>query len=195
MTRPIGYLVDENHFKYKILNQALSYSVATALDNYYLQDVTFPNDEEAGLGKDATIIGVDTDGEYQLKSTPIAEYIYFNYTDSSTNAAGKEITNIKNVYYGPGTVIKPNFNLKDSKAQRIAGAIYTKTIIAGTNFVDATGTTSALLPLPENTSGMFALGASEQIEIREPIVVSFSPTTENLDSKKYLCLLRVGKQK
>lgn len=176
MERPLGYLVDDEHYKYKELTQPLSIGAGTALDNYYIQDTSVGVTNNFGLGISATIIGIATGGEYKLGTN---ECIYFNYTNSSTNAANTDTTVVKNVYYGPGSIIKPNFNLKDSAALKMDGKVFTKTVITGTNFVDASGNAGMPLTLPDGTTGMFSLGGGEQIEIREPIIVNFSPATDS----------------
>ena len=63
--RPIGYLVDNEHRNYTVLSSPLSDSDEKGLDIYFVQNITA---NEKGLGKNANIIGVSTNGEYRLKT-------------------------------------------------------------------------------------------------------------------------------
>jgi hypothetical protein len=111
-----------------------------------------------GLGQNADNETLTKDGEYELKPN---EYLLINYTDSKTDEAGKETKSVINKYYGPGTIIRPNFALTDSTLYHSSGHSYSKT--SGFYFKETT--------TPE---GMFTLGVNEQIEIRDIVKINFT---------------------
>lgn len=176
-----GSMVDRDSHKYISITSALS---TDKLTSYFIQNVTTNTEGKIdnGLGKDAKIVGASKNGEYCLD---IGEYLFINYTKSSTATEG-DSTAVKTpvyVYYGPGTVIKPNFDLKPSDLVKRQGISTTKTIAAGTKFTKMSDDNEKQeLPLPDGVTGMYTLGASEQIEIRKPVIVDFKPDDDE-DSK------------
>jgi hypothetical protein len=117
-----------------------------------------------GLGQNGEFGGIPKNTEYELKNN---EYLLINYTSSTTTDGTDAKTKI-NEYYGPGTIIKPNFNLIDSEEYRSTFK-FTKT--DGFNF-DQFGITR-----PE---GMYSLGTEEQIEIRDFVSVKLNEVNTNI---------------
>lgn len=157
-----GYLVDESSCKYVKLNFAI---VNGSWTNYFVQR-KHTNQHPAGdannyfLGVDAVLGGIKKNAEYELKT---GEFLLINYTKSETDTESSSSTEqIINEYYGPGTIIKPNFALKDSIESYQNGSTYTKTDV---DFKDSI--TDAGASLTETTYSLFTLGTNEQIEIRE----------------------------
>ena len=104
--------------------------------------------------------------EYQLKN---GEKLYIMYTSESTTDSSTDV--VKSIYYGPGAIIKPNFDLRDSTEVNKGGASWTKVLKSSTYFVN-----------PNNNEkykqdagfGMLTLGSNEQIEIRKAAEVTLN---------------------
>lgn len=183
LTRQVGYLVDNEFRKYTVLSTPLSDSDEKGLDIYFIQDITAG--DEKGLGKNANIIGLSSNGEYRLKaagetSNGRDEYIYINYKKSSTDSSDQETKTDMYVCYGPGTIIRPNFNLKPSSTLK---STPTKIIDTGTKFTILGGTDVGATHQNPEQLGMFSFGANEQLEIREPVIVKFEPNSTEGDQK------------
>lgn len=178
----LGYLVDNNYTRYKLANTARTLTETESSFGYYfvpiLWDTTKPGADEAtventtgyydindyhtinGLGQSAEYSGIATNTEYELGKD---EYLLINYTQSSSDDTNQ--TTVINEYLGEGTIIKPNFNLIDSKTVNLTKS-YNKT--SGYSFVDYAAV--------ETVPGMFTLGANEQIEVREIATVKLDQT-------------------
>lgn len=132
----------------------------------FITEITYPAfvHYRLVLADATTVIAKNT--EYQLKNN---EKLYIMYTSESTTDSGTDI--VKSIFYGPGAIIKPNFDLKDSKVVNDGGASWTKVLESATNFVN-----------PDNSAkdhqdanfGMLTLGTNEQIEIRKPAEVTLN---------------------
>lgn len=165
---PIGSYVDISHIKYQYCTQW--HTFVNPLESFYVQR-TFKSDElpdpsrnltghtKNGLGLTAEIAGIAANEEYRLK---IGEYLLINYTKSSDAGDANARDLVVNEAYGSGTIIKPNFKLQDSNTN-------TKLYAKETGF-DFTGKLDGVY----NPSGMYSLGAQEQIEIRELSKVELS---------------------
>ena len=166
-TNTYGVLIDEDLIKYM---EAYKFGIAVnnneILLKYFVQATHAEDSVEVvggyatkdGLGQNADNETLTKDGEYELKPN---EYLLINYTDSKTDEAGKETKSVINKYYGPGTIIRPNFALTDSVLYHSSGHSYSKT--SGFYFKETT--------TPE---GMFTLGVNEQIEIRDIVKINFT---------------------
>jgi len=162
LSRPIGKLVDESHWKYRLSLQPQTVLETQSLDKYYIQDVTADPagtpeaDKTYGVGRDASNVNVKSGVEYKLQD---GEYILINYTQAADEASGKA-EKIINEVLKAGDIIKPNFDLVDSDKWAETHT-YAKT------------TQGSFGPWPNyNTpAGMFTLGPNEQIEQRKPVKV------------------------
>jgi len=161
----IGRLVDANFVKYQLCS--IYPSVVNPLTDLYIQRTQSEGgDTYDGLGQDSILGGIAKNAQYTLKN---GEYLLTNYTksnsaDSTTGATTTDT--VINEYYGPGTTIRPNFNLNDSAKTVLAGGLnWNKTM--GYDFTDT--------ECPDgNPVGMLTLGTNEQIEIRELAKVKLS---------------------
>ena len=162
-----GKLVDVDLFKYMI-----AYKFGSSVDNneiltnFYVQALHASTTEEHtadGLGRDSNFTHIPKDSEYKLSDT---EYLLINYTDSKTNEAGQETKTVINKYWGPGTIIRPNFAVTDSSLYHTNHS-YSKR--EGFYFQEN-----------RTLEGMFTLGTNEQIEIRDVVKVTLD------DSISYL---------
>jgi hypothetical protein len=91
-----------------------------------------------------------------------------NYTSSSTTDGTETKTKI-NKCYGPGEIIKPNFQLIDSQEYN---KLHKFTKEDGFDFSAYAGV--------DSPAGMFTLGTDEQIEIRDFIAVSLDEMSTNI---------------
>ena len=178
ITHDCGYLVDASHVKYKELQRIVNITADPFL-YYHVQrlwseqryDKNSISSAAAchtanGLGQNSVYEGIPANTEYRLKAD---EYLLINYTSSTTTDGNEEKTKI-NSYWGPGTIIKPNFDLIDSIKYH-ASHSYTKNQKDGSySFADYGKT-------PE---GMFTLGTNEQIEIREFVKVTLDEMSTNI---------------
>ena len=171
-----GKYVDTQYRKYK---PAGFYSTSPEpFEAYYVQQ-THPSIREPeppysaedcytqdGLGRDATIVGIAANTEYELKQD---EYLLINYT-SSTATSGDTKT-IINEAYREGDIIKPNFELVDSKEYR---TLHKYTKVSGYGPFTLTPGQSVTPP------GMFTLGTNEQIELRDFVQVHLDKDYTNI---------------
>lgn len=129
------------------------------------------NDDNAGytadgLGRDAIIHCINANTDYQLKA---GEYILFNYSSSEGQAEGVAVP--KNIFYGQGSIIRPNIDLLDSKDQSAVKS-FNKTTGYGPFIGLPTGS--------GDIAGMYTLGAQDQVEIREPIIITLDEPRTNV---------------
>lgn len=152
----IGKMINANLEKFMQVNEFTA-STTTYLDRYYIQEThagETADHTKDGLGKNGDFQNIPKDAEYQLGTK---DFLLINYTNSNTDSSGQETKTVVNEYYGPGTIIKPNFKLTDS-------VLYNKTH----TFSKKDGFYFADQPSIE---GMFTLGTNEQICIRDIIKV------------------------
>lgn len=169
-----GYLVDSTKYKYGLLNFAATNG---NFSNYYVQD---PNgagpDNNYNLGKDIVFSGIRKNADYELQTD---EFLLINYTKSenSTEASTEEQQeSIITKYYGPGTIIKPNFDVYDSQEYADgSNKTFTKTDVDFTATFEDEGVT-----LAKKIYSMFTLGTDEKIEIREISNIYLDSSTEYL---------------
>ena len=170
----MGECVTADLEKFMAVNEFTNAST-TYLDRYHVQQThsateiendsknTKRNFTRDGLGQNGESQNIPKDAEYQLKTN---ECLLINYTNSSKDNSGNETKTVVNEYYGPGTIIKPNFALVDSE-------LYNK----NHTFSKKDGFYFADMP---NCRGMFTLGTDEQICIREIIKVELDEQSTNL---------------
>lgn len=143
-----------------------------------------------GLGRDATYSGIASNEDYQLKTKEEAadagfvnacdEFLLINYTPSATDSDGNSTTSTPvTICYGPGTIIRPNFELINSSSAKTSSVSWTKKIetvdLAAATY-NPTSYRSALesdVKDATKVGGMFTLGTDEQIELREKVEISF----------------------
>jgi hypothetical protein len=113
ISRNYGRLIDEDLVKYTKANTAkeLKFLYVPITHNSDDDDVLSYMYTADGLGQDALYPSIPVDGEYELKP---GEYLLVNYTDSKSGDNGSEQKSVISLWYGPGTIIKPNFALVDS---------------------------------------------------------------------------------
>lgn len=192
-SRNIGYMVDTNKNKYQLSttwytitsNPLLFYNVPIV---HFEDKDTTPSDwgwTAYGFGKNAVYSSLTPNTEYQLKT---GEYLCINYTNA-TSSVGEITENssaatiattseVVNTYYDAGTIIRPNFSIRDSIARHEEGKSYSKQLNRDAyNFSDKIG--------HPGIEGLFSLGTDEQIDIREPVSVLVyaenNTTTETFD--------------
>jgi len=169
-----GYLIDSTKYKYGLLNFAATNG---NFSNYYVQDPAGvgPNNNY-NLGKDIVFSGIRKNADYELQTD---EFLLINYTKSenSTEASTEEQQeSIITQYYGPGTIIKPNFDLYDSQEYAdSSNKTFTKTDVDFTSTFEDEGVT-----LTKKIYSMFTLGTDEKIEIREISNIYLDSSTEYL---------------
>jgi hypothetical protein len=168
-----GLLVDENCCSYKLMT---SVPEDISFDSVYVPrlwpslEVTAGNHTPDGLGRDAIVDGLQANADYALAE---GEYLLFTYSTSAGQEDGTTV--VKNIAYGKGTIIRANFRLIDSNNYREV-ADFTKTSDYGPwslgsgNILTSTSSGGTI-------PGMFSLGASETIEIRERIKVTLDGAT------------------
>lgn len=167
-SRSIGYLVDENKFKYTEAQSLGNNTIETLYIPRLWADETTTHTKD-GLGADAQSNGIKANTEYQLRD---GEYILINYSTSEGREDGTTV--IKNVVIPAGSIVKANCELVDSE-EKAQESNYSKTADYGPWILpDKTLITTAMVP------GMFTLGATEQIEVREPIEVQLDDAISNL---------------
>lgn len=168
--RNIGYLVDSGKFKYTEL---------TGLGGKSLKELYVPrlwNTDETshtanGLGRDAVCGGIPANTEYQLGAD---EYILISYSTSEGRDDGTTV--VKNIFIPGLSIVKPNFELVDS-AEKALESAFPKTSGYGP-WVRSDNNSQIIKPT--DIEGMFTLGATEQIEVREPIEVKLDEAITNL---------------
>lgn len=177
--RVAGYLIDENLTKYREITSMTS-SAARNLGTLFVQNVDSSKqtyEEASGLGQDSVLATISANSEYELGD---GEYLYINYTSSSTSddessSEEKEVSS----FFGPGTIIKPNFELADSETYKtLSGKSWPKTVSTSKQFVnDKEDATESTKTLP--SGHMWSLGSDEQIEIRTIDETELKPDSEN----------------
>lgn len=168
MSRSIGELVDIDYFKYQKANQYIAYT-DPALQHYFVQ-VTHTEDSDSytknGLGRNANYTGIAKNTDYRLDS---GEFLYINYSTTTSTDAGDEKTTINEVYK-EGDIIRPNFDIIDSNTERHSH-VYSKTNGFDTSKFVRDG--AAIL-------GMFTLDADQQIEIRRRSIIELNNKYTNI---------------
>lgn len=174
----IGTLVDANQSKYKLLT-SWDKTLDDGFKDYYIPRLwatDCPGGEghtphtRLGTGRSTQPAAIPKNTEYQLQP---GEYILINYSSSEGQADGSAVP--KNVYLGPNTIIKTNFDLADSTTASNVTAFY-KTSNYGPWVNDKTKEVIQPSAIP----GMFALGVQEQIEIREQVSVKLDSSLTNV---------------
>lgn len=124
-----------------------------------------------GLGRGAITSGIPANCEYQLQAN---EYLCINYTPSaSSDNTNSEVEPVSQVF-GHGTIIRPNFQMVDSEFR------YS---VLGKAFAKRDGFDFSRVNTGEsftNPSGLYSLGANEQIELRSLVEVNLEKTVVNL---------------
>ncbi len=138
----------------------------------FITEITYPAfvHYRLVLSDEAAVINKNT--EYQLKKGENGksdEKLYIMYTSESTTDSSTDV--VKSIYYGPGAIIKPNFDLRDSAEVNKGGASWTKVLKSDTDFVNQyTNETDK----KDTNFGMLTLGSNEQIEIRKAAEVKLN---------------------
>lgn len=174
LSKKPGFLVDENRCTYELINIV---PTDISFDDIYVPRLwpdTTASHTKDGLGAGATFNGIPADAEYALKS---GEYLLFTYSSSEGREDGTSV--VKNIAYGAGTIIKANFTLLDADDQREL-APYTKTSDFGPWTVPDNKCVLSSTTAGGTIKGMFTLGATEQIEIRERIQVTLDNSVAGL---------------
>lgn len=175
-SRNVGYLVDSDHNVYREYTTTKS-TTGSTFDIWYVQDTyertVIPGTGTSGhtmngLGQDGEYYGIRANEEYELDS---GEYLLINYTNSETVDEEEKKTKI-NKFYGPGTIIRPNFEMIDSIQYRTLHSYSKKD---GFDFVGISELVPSNVP-----AGMFTLGTDEQIEIRNFVKVDLDEQSTNI---------------
>ena len=174
MSRSIGQYVDRDYFKYQQANQFIQYTDPAA--QHYFVQVTHANDPTDpslnvdyttdGLGRDANYTGIAKNTDYELKT---GEYLYINYSTTTSTDAGDETTIINEVYKA-GDIIRPNFELVDSSIERISHTFSKTKGFDTTKFVRD----------GNSIPGMFTLDSDQQIEIRKKSIIKLNNQYTNI---------------
>lgn len=130
-----------------------------AYDSLYVQDTAKGEENNFGLGIDGELDGVGANEEYQLKSN---EYLFLNWTSTTTDDSGAETSSVVNKVLKAGDIIKPNFKLSDS------GSVHS---LQSTSYSKKTGFAFSEMSL----EGMFTMDANQQIELRKIAKVNLGP--------------------
>ena len=174
LSKKPGLLVDENRCTYELINIV---PADLSFDDIYVPRLwpnTTASHTKDGLGAGATFNGIPADAEYALKP---GEYLLFTYSSSEGREDGVSV--VKNIAYGAGTIIKANFTLMDADDQ-LELAPYTKTSEFGPWTVQDDKRVLSSTTAGGTIKGMFTLGATEQIEIRERIQVRLDSSVTGL---------------
>lgn len=125
---------------------------------------------EPSTGRDSIATTIATNTDYELRE---GEALYINYTPSSAVAKTEGATNVENpplnLYYGPGTIIRPSGTLvlEDSLTRYNTGKhSWTKT----------TGFDFSAFERGQTIEGMYNVGPNEQLDIRDFIEVNLNET-------------------
>lgn len=133
----------------------------------FITEITYPAFVHYHLILDPSDKIIDKNTEYQLKDN---EKLYIMYTSESTTDSSTDV--VKSIYYGPGAIIKPNFDLRDSAEVNKGGASWTKVLKSSTTFVNQNGSNGT--EQKQAGFGMLTLGTNEQIEIRKAAEVKLN---------------------
>lgn len=139
----------------------------------FITEITYPAfvHYHLVLSDEAAVINKNT--EYQLKKGENGksdEKLYIMYTSESTTDSSTDV--VKSIYYGPGAIIKPNFDLRCSVKVNEGGASWTKVLKSSTDFVNQNDNNE--IEQKQTGFGMLTLGSNEQIEIRKPAEVKLN---------------------
>lgn len=137
----------------------------------FITEITYPAFVHYHLVLANTAATIAKNTEYQLKDN---EKLYIMYTSESTTDSGTDV--VKSIYYGPGAIIKPNFDLMDSTEVNKGGASWTKVLKKDTNFINQNKNenNSSSEETKQADFGMLTLSTNEQIEIRKPAEVKLN---------------------
>jgi hypothetical protein len=126
------------------------------------------------LGADTVPFVIKNDTEYQLGEK---EFLYIEYTPSTTTTEGttQALPPVTEVY-GQGTIFKPS-GFEDG-LNSSAYVLQSNTSAKTASFVTATGSSEQIQ--------LLSLGASEQIELREPAAVKLTRDSFSGSSKIYI---------
>lgn len=149
-----GKLVDASHYKYSKKSGILSGEADL------LNDAFFP----INLGKYKSGV-IYSGATYELRDN---EYLLLNYTTSDSSDSTVSIT--KNIFYGAGTIICPNFDLYSNPSATVS-----KIIAAGEKWTDENSKTVSY----SSETKMYSLGASNQIEIKEIAKIALDGKVSN----------------
>lgn len=166
--RNIGYLVDSTKFKYSELT-GLGINTLETLYVPRLWRENTPSHTVDGVGIDASSSGIAANTEYQLKAD---EYILISYSTSEGRDDGATV--VKNIVIPGNSIVKSNFDLVDSDEKAMESTFPKTSGYGPWVFPDKT------VKAPDTIDGMFTLGATEQIEVREPIEVKLDEAVSNL---------------
>lgn len=172
LTAQIGRLVDKNYCVYKLAQSPVSTQQSALLSSYYVPNSFEASDATNGLGSDAKAAYIPANSEYELKSN---ETLFINYTEAEADqtvdlgqtGSTEQPAKVVNVAYGPGTIIRPNFNLYSSSVWREQGHSYSKT--AGFQFA-----------ADPNLPGMYSMAADEQIDIRSKATLTIGNRNDDV---------------
>lgn len=164
----------------------------------FITEITYPAFVHYHLVLDPSDKIIDKNTEYQLGNN---EKLYIMYTSESTTDSSTDV--VKSVFYGPGAIIRPNFDLKNSIEVKVGGASWTKVLKNATKFVNQNKNenNSSSEETKQADFGMFTLGTNEQIEIRKPAEVELNESQtyiywtldkSSLDADKKIKFNKVG---
>lgn len=173
--REFGHLIDIEQCKYTL---AESFPTGKNITELYVPRLWSNNTSDYtadGLGHNKAVNGIPANTEYQLKK---GEYILFSYSSSEGREDG--VAAVKNVAYTAGTIIKANFELLDSREQAAIVSYNKFSNFGPWTLPDAAKTIIAGADVGGIVSGMYTLGANDQIEIRERIEVGLNGNISNL---------------
>ena len=132
----------------------------------FITEITYPAFVHYHLVLADTTATIAKNTEYQLKAK---EKLYIMYTSESATDSSTDV--VKSIFYGPGAIIRPNFDLKDSEVVKNGGASWTKVLESGTDFINPNNSAKD----HQNAGfGMLTLGTNEQIEIRKAAEVKLN---------------------
>lgn len=185
LSRAPGFLINADKYKFVLCKTTLKSGNASAFNTYYFPDPWKDGDKElqakgwkeaelgTPLGISAQLDHIQPGTEYQLKDN---EYLFINYTPASTTDSSEQTSSTAaalpiNKVYGPGTIIKPNdaTTLYDSKEMHdFMGTAWRK--VSGFDFTKYATTVDPF-------DGMYSLGPTEQIDIRDFVEVNLNDNT------------------
>lgn len=164
----------------------------------FITEITYPAFVHYHLVLDPSDKIIDKNTEYQLGNN---EKLYIMYTSESTTDSSTDV--VKSIFYGPGAIIRPNFDLKNSIEVKVGGASWTKVLKNATKFVNQNKNenNSSSEETKQADFGMLTLGTNEQIEIRKPAEVKLNEAQtyiywtlnkSSLDTNKRIKFNKVG---
>lgn len=131
----------------------------------YKTTITYPAYVNYYLRLNASKTGLEANTVYKLQE---GEYLFINYTTSTTDDSGESQSYIVNKLYRKGDLIKPNFDIRNSDMQK-EDSTYAKT----TNLPKSSDYQPAFQPTQDSPlpTGMFAFGPNEQVDILDEVKV------------------------